>query len=166
MIGLLNLVGDMMLEKPSKMETKPLALFKVNHIILEDKYFDVKKMTKERVDRLIEKDRQNKVLNSTIKKRAQMYRVLEHIHVLMDILAQTRFSFITANSKINFIDDKRCLDVVNVDSIIMFKCDIERIGRKIHQALVDIVNYSNSSHIFYLPRGNTEFMTIFFSETD
>ena len=163
-IGLLNLVGDMTLEQPSKMETKALALFKVSHVMLDDKFFDVKSMTKDRVQYLINKDKANNILPSTIKKRAQIYRVLEHIHVLMDILSETRFKYSTCPLKINFIHDKRTLDVVDVDSMMMFKNDIERIGTNIHHALIDMVKYSNTSHVFRLPRGNTEFMSLFFDE--
>ena len=164
MIGLFNLIGDMTLETPQKMETKALALFKVSHIMLDDKFFDVKTMTKERVELLIEKDKENNILLSTIKKRAQVYRVLEHIHVLMDILKDTRFSYMTSQLKINFIEDKRTLDVVDVDSIMMFKNDIETIGSKVHGALIEMAKNSTTSQIFRLPRGNTELMSFFFDD--
>ena len=164
MIGLLNLVGDIMLEQPLKMETKALSLFKVSHIILNDKFYDVKALTQERVQKLIEKDELNEVLKSTIKKRSQTYRILEHIHVLIDILNHTRFKISTSHFNINFIEDKRSLDTVNLDSILFFKKDIEQIGSKIHHALVDIVHFSHTSHVFHLPRGNTEFMSIILSD--
>ena len=120
LIAMLNQIGDVTIERPQKMKTKSLVFFKVTLIQIGNKTFDIKRLTTTRIEQLSERDKQYKLSEITMKRRRDVYKIMEHIHVLMDIVIQeTRFKIFTTNDKHNSLEDKRVLKTIEMDDIII-----------------------------------------------
>ena len=141
MIGVLNLIGGIAIERPQKLYTKCPPFLKVNYIEIDDYRYDVKSITKEKIDFLIEKNKLENISDSVLKRRTKLYRIFEHLHSIMDIVNKTRFKIITENDKHTILIDKRSLNKSIVDGIVFDKERIKIVGSKIHEMLLEKLSH-------------------------
>lgn len=161
LVGMLNLLGDIIIEKPMKFRTKALVFFRVLSVEIEGKQFNIKELTEKRIDELCYRDACSQVSDITRKRRKDVYKIMEHLHVLMDIVInETRFELITSNAKHNSLDDKRTLKVVKIDSLSISKNEMKVIGAELHNAIYDELISDHIKTTLCLTRGNTQIMSI------
>ena len=70
------------------------------------------------------------------KRRMKIYKMKEMIHLLMDIIDETRFFIKTEENGNNISIDKRVIQSAVIDSITNQKSEIKMIGHKLHEILM------------------------------
>ena len=166
LIGLLNTIGDLMIVRPTKMKTKSLPFYRVQSITINDQTFDVSQMVEERINKLVEKDMSKNVSSTTINRRKDVYKVMEHLHVLMDVLVnESGYKIETTNDKHCSLFDKRILHSVDYGlDVFKNKLQIKRIGEKMNAFLTQMFTNETIKNKSDLKYGDTEIMAILLSE--
>lgn len=166
LVSMLNLVGDIILEKPIKSKTRSLAFFKVISVTINNKHLNVRSLTEKRVEELCQKDKQNEVNETKMKRRKDVYEIMEHLHVLMDIvIKETRFELVTSNTKHNSLNDKRSLKSCIIDNVSLCKNEIKVFGNALHEAIMKDLMSDEMKSTCYFQKGNTQLMSIFVDES-
>ncbi|ELP87852.1 hypothetical protein EIN_274190 [Entamoeba invadens IP1] len=158
LISLLNQYFDVTYLRPFKFSTKSVPFIWVQSLQNNTNKINTQKLTDERVNVLIEADRKNDIDDKTIKRRCESYRIMEHLHVLMDVLSTTRFDYQTTSDKHENIPDRRILKSVNVDGYVFSREKMEDVGNKINSILLERALFLDKSQATLLYKGDTELM--------
>lgn len=161
LIGILNLVAELEIQKPRKVSWKYLSFIKVTTVKLGNKIYDVKTSVDNRILELIERDKQQDVDEGKINRRMKIYKMKEMIHVLMDIVNETRFKLKTEENGNNISIDKRVIQSAVIDGIFYSKSEIRIIGHKLHEILMNMFlsNFRHQGKVT-IKKGDTEIMSI------
>ena len=100
------------------------------------------------------------VNEKTISRRKDVYRVTEHIRVLIDLVEKMGVKFECKKDKRTEAQDRLTIKKVNVDGIEMNKQDIEHKGTLVHDMLLEKVIGLKQSSTTKIVRGDTEIMAI------
>lgn len=155
-LGILNLVGDIVIKRPRKTKIKSMTFFTIESITITNETYLVDDLAENRINEIfgpitIEK-------TTTSNKRRFHFKIVEYIHVLLQIIEKTRFSVTTIDRKYNVTSKKKMLTGANVDNIIYDKKDIITIGSKVHEIIQSEFFRTNKPASFTIHRGNTEIM--------
>ena len=166
LIGLLNTVGDLTIVRPTKVKIKSLPFYRIESVYINGNTINVNEMVEERINKLVEKDLTKNVSSSTIARRKDVYKVMEHLHVLMDILiTETSYTMETTNDKHCSLFDKRILNSIDYGfEVNKNKLQIKRIGEKMNAFLTDQFVNDTIKNKIELIHGDTEIMSILLSE--
>ena len=161
MIGILDLVADLEIQKPRKVSRKYLSFIKVNYVHIDDKTYDVKASVENRITELLERDKQQDIDDDKIKRRMKIYKMKEMIHVLMDITKETRFRLTTEENGNNISIDKRVIQSAYVDGICFQKSEIKVVGHRLHEMLMRVfISSVYDQGKVLLKKGDTEIMSL------
>ena len=163
LIAVLNLVGTIKLKRPFKLRTQSLPFIKVMTITINDKEYDIQKMTNERVEVRTKQDEESDIAKNTIMRRQEQYQVIEHIHALYEVLEETRFEFETTIEKRDYNAERKALKSVTVDGIYYDENTIQLIGEEIHAILTKLMFTISLEDCKQIDHGDTELMNALLS---
>ncbi|EMD45517.1 hypothetical protein KM1_221080 [Entamoeba histolytica HM-3:IMSS] len=160
LIGLLQLKYNIICERPYKFKIKSLPFFKVKTLYNVYESIDVQKLTNERVKSLVDKDRADNVDEKTIRRRTEVYRISEHLHVLMDILISNGTNIKTKKNRHTTMADRRNLYSINYEGINFSKKEIVEKGGSIHSLISEEFTKKRPNSTSLLPLCDTEIMSL------
>ena len=134
-----------------------MIFFTIDHIIIDGITYYVDNLVEKRINDIFELERLSKS-NSSNKRRFH-FKIVEYIHVLIDITEKSRFSLTTVFRKYNVTSKKKMLTGAVVDGINYGKAEIKEIGSKVHSIILNEFEFQDKPNEFVLGRGNTEIMT-------
>ncbi|EDR24248.1 hypothetical protein EDI_306170 [Entamoeba dispar SAW760] len=162
LIALLNLKFDILLEKPRKINTESLSFFKVLELVDGRNRINLKTLTDNRVQSLIKENQINGVDEKTIKRRQEVYKIMEHIHVLLDIAQSVGYKIKTNYGKRTTLRDNRLLESFEIDGLEVGNIGLGSKGRIIHEILINYSSQTSSGHSFVLTRENPRLQSTLF----
>ncbi|EKE40696.1 hypothetical protein ENU1_082290 [Entamoeba nuttalli P19] len=164
LIALLNLKFDILLEKPRKINTESLSFFKVLELIDGRNRINLKTLTDTKVQSLIKENQINGIDEKTIKRRLEVYKIMEHIHVLLDIAQSVGYKIKTNYGKRTTLRDNRLLESFEIDGLEVNNIDLDSRGRIIHEVLVNYSSQTSSGYSFIIKKENPKLQSILFKE--
>ncbi|ELP84844.1 hypothetical protein EIN_284000 [Entamoeba invadens IP1] len=160
LIALLSLKYNITFEKPSKLPTKSLTIFKAVTLTNEKDFIDVKKLTENRIKKLIESDERKNINEKIIRRRLESYRIMEHLHVLMDFIkGDPVYSLQCKDDKHTTLQDRRVINTIAFDGFVYDKKAIKAKGTKVQKIMMDRVKLHSANDAFKIDVGDTEIMT-------
>lgn len=161
LIGILNLVADICVKKPKKLQTKSLIFFTIEYVSFENTNYRIDVLVEKRINEIFDSFKEERSTSSN--KRRFHFKIVEYIHVLLDILQKTRFEILTVDRKYNVTSKKKMVTGALIDGLDFSRQDIKIIGTKVHSIIMNEFQNHQKPNEFWLMKGNTEIMAALLS---